>query len=887
MVNVFHRRYEDSVISRNNEPGIFAISTDSRLFAYSYGDNTITIYLIESGLEVVSKIFDKICKIKFLEFIEDDKKLFIIGEDNESNVNLHIWFISGCLVDCSREKVGLSVSTLLKYEEYYRTLTKANGIIIGLNDLNDEETIFTLGISVIEKTTFGEGDIGTSEMIDVDPRVLEPWNNNFITTNKIYYYKKTYFLVTGQNSIQLWKRISTDSKDFSNFENLDLVYILIYDNNKFQMDDDNNDVNWMTTTMTSLSFKYFIERYPDNWKLMEAQYPLMAYLIYSRSFSLIKYILFDDKGHAKNLHRPQTKYISYPYYNYLKLYDDFKNNDDFKLNEEDLKSFNDLELALNFSQDQDAVMLAYLLEYYSENSMTHIGWMINVAKILPVLSKQYCANYMESLFYKRCFGGTKLCPLNKRFTVLPSSLKLKVYIPITWLIPAKSISFLRYKKLRNEELPNIFAVPFPNFTTYNSKIEKKPEGIIENFYYYILYWLREISYPHSYNNSNDGKINPFLQIKNKDAFFDVPVIEAVMTSKWIQTKRYWMIPLIYYIVFLFIFSFLSSLFLSDDKNKHNAKFMTMTGIFYYVGLYLLSIEIKQMWKYGSEYWNVFNMFDLCSILLGIIVFTLILVKSFNVSIKINNEGIVILTMITTLVLWIEMLLWLRLFTGVAIYIYIFGNILKVIIPFFVFMLVLCIGFGLSMFVLFGHPSLLNLDPSSSTFTLNSNGTKNLTLTGQSPDNPFDTIWDAILSAYNWNTINLNSYNYWPLKLFAFIGNVIIVLVLLNMIIALMNDTFNKAKEDGNLGLLKFRVELINDYERLDNPFFKFLYDEPSYVFFRRDPDLMKNWIEKSQKLEGTKLYSWFHESIDKEIVIFDDNIKDWYKFISGQDQPTQ
>ncbi|CAG8705065.1 20863_t:CDS:2 [Rhizophagus irregularis] len=36
-----------------------------------------------------------------------------------------------------------------------------------------------------------------------------------------------------------------------------------------------------------------------------------------------------------------------------------------------------------------------------------------------------------------------------------------------------------------------------------------------------------------------------------------------------------------------------------------------------------------------------------------------------------------------------------------------------------------------------------------------------------------------------------------------------------MIIALMNDIFNnKAKEDGKLGLLMYRVELINDYERL-------------------------------------------------------------------------
>jgi hypothetical protein len=32
-------------------------------------------------------------------------------------------------------------------------------------------------------------------------------------------------------------------------------------------------------------------------------------------------------------------------------------------------------------------MLAYLLEYYSENSLSHIGWMINVTEILPELSK--------------------------------------------------------------------------------------------------------------------------------------------------------------------------------------------------------------------------------------------------------------------------------------------------------------------------------------------------------------------------------------------------------------------------------------------------------------------------------------------------------------------
>jgi hypothetical protein len=61
----------------------------------------------------------------------------------------------------------------------------------------------------------------------------------------------------------------------------------------------------------------------------------------------------------------------------------------------------------------------------------------------------------------------------------------------------------------------------------------------------------------------------------------------------------------------------------------------------------------------------------------------------------------------------------------------------------------------------------------------------MTLTEQSQDNPYNTIWSAILSAYYMSTINLNTYNYWPLKLFALIANIIIVLILINMIIALM------------------------------------------------------------------------------------------------------
>jgi hypothetical protein len=102
---------------------------------------------------------------------------------------------------------------------------------------------------------------------------------------------------------------------------------------------------------------------------------------------------------------------------------------------------------------------------------------------------------------------------------------------------------------------------------------------------------------------------------------------------------------------------------------------------------------------------------------------------------------------------------------------------------------------------------------------------------------------------------------------------------------LHSDTFNKAKEDGNIGLLIYRAELINDFERLDVPF-----DKPSpynspYICFHQDPELMKKWMKKSQELRGTKLYSWFNENIDKKGITYDDeNIKSWYETLISSNE---
>uniref|UniRef100_U9UK10 Ion transport domain-containing protein n=1 Tax=Rhizophagus irregularis (strain DAOM 181602 / DAOM 197198 / MUCL 43194) TaxID=747089 RepID=U9UK10_RHIID len=320
-------------------------------------------------------------------------------------------------------------------------------------------------------------------------------------------------------------------------------------------------------------------------------------------------------------------------------------------------------------------------------------------------------NYLNSLYYKPCFGEMKYNFSSNIFQTLANKDTLKVYVPLTRLIPINSFNIFNYATISDDILSDIYMVPLPNFTTYDPKIKAKTG---------IVYFLRKILFPPGYKNLDNNKFSSFLKIEKKKA-----------------------------------------------------------------------IEFSQMKKYKSNYFTLFNILDLSSIVLGMFNFTLILIFNGN-----YGEWIILAASVTTLILWIELLLLSRLFSIMAINIFIFGNILKIIIPFFGFMLILTIGFGHSMFVLFGHPSFTNLNPSNPTFTLkNGNETENLTLTETNPDNPFDTMWNAILSTYYWSTLNLNVYEYWPLKLLFFLAHVTLVLVLLNMIIALMNGEFNKAKED--------------------------------------------------------------------------------------------
>ncbi|CAJ0832262.1 2661_t:CDS:1 [Entrophospora sp. SA101] len=74
--------------SSNTDKSIFSLSQYEYMIAHCSNLNVITLYLVENGLEITTKIFPQIFRILFITFIDNDTKLFIVAQDyacNEDN----------------------------------------------------------------------------------------------------------------------------------------------------------------------------------------------------------------------------------------------------------------------------------------------------------------------------------------------------------------------------------------------------------------------------------------------------------------------------------------------------------------------------------------------------------------------------------------------------------------------------------------------------------------------------------------------------------------------------------------------------------------------------------------------------------------------------------
>jgi hypothetical protein len=202
---------------------------------------------------------------------------------------------------------------------------------------------------------------------------------------------------------------------------------------------------------------------------------------------------------------------------------------------------------------------------------------------------------------------------------------------------------------------DICMVPLPNFTTCpNEETDEEPEeiGNFEKFWTILKIYaklLRKVFIPInplrlSLGDEQFTEFSPFLQVeKYNSPFFYIPAMEAVVNSRWNQTRTNWMVFLIKYFIFLILFSYLSQVLLKDNENYSKVANIVMITIFYYLGIDLFIVEFLRL----KNNLSLLHIFDLCSTIFGIANLTLLIFG-------IENEWIILLTSVITLILWIEM-----------------------------------------------------------------------------------------------------------------------------------------------------------------------------------------------------------------------------------------
>ncbi|CAG8807650.1 10219_t:CDS:2, partial [Racocetra persica] len=170
------------------------------------------------------------------------------------------------------------------------------------------------------------------------------------------------------------------------------------------------------------------------------------------------------------------------------------------------------------------------------------------------------------------------------------------------------------------------------------------------------------------------------------------------------------------------------------------------------------------------------------------------------------------------------------------------------------------------FILLGYPSYIGLSQSSTTYEI-TNGNAVYTMI----ENPFSSIIGAMLAVYDWSSISLDAWNFWPLTIISIIGSFFFVIIIQNVIISFMSDAFSDAFKDNKRFLYGYQVDWIYEFailkkslefNDLDSKFKDKL--RAKYICFYDDPSITKREF-KSWPVERCE-FIWKKEKKDKEAL---------------------
>ncbi|PKY51631.1 hypothetical protein RhiirA4_407588 [Rhizophagus irregularis] len=614
---------------------------------------------------------------------------------------------------------------------------------------------------------------------------------------------------------------------------------------------------------------------PEEFKLLDVRHNVMKKLILGDCNYLIKLILFGDKSNKDNGNEKKEEFVirhiprsvSWPGKEFIRD-DDLRFNNGSLVLEDNERPENDMELAIyryKGRELKDTVVVAYLLEYYSSHATDYAGWMSTVSKALPLLFKYNYDDYARKLFRKECFANQDYFSAQDPYNIIPVEYQAKRNHNIKFrafrIDKLQSDEYKWYnrigrlfdpfKKMRKiiEDFDNYLeksplalrVVPLPEFT-----IDRIPQKNVEQNYRLkiALNIFLFLFIPRWYKISRDKKklLSPFSRVvryENNDDMYDNPATEAVIDFRWQKARNFFFLLFIRFLVFAFCFIFISWQYLSHEVISERLRnfLFALIIIFYYLASYLLVTELIQLYFHGPRkyFGDIFNSFDICSILLPMIVMSIML-QDFKFSdgfanVESVDMGLMVGTSFSIFFLWIEF-----------------------------------------------NPNNPKINTKSDTLSgtatniINNETLFNITLESKydvvdKNDNPFSSFSAAIMAAYFWlngDMVQRDHFDFWVIDLFTLIASIFIVTVLQNMLIAFMGGVYLRAETNGRQALLRFRANQIADYEALEHFHFWPPETEPKYIYYIGQSKNFQEWFQLRKDDQG-EIYKDFEEKTTNTI----------------------
>ncbi|CAG8705421.1 11362_t:CDS:10, partial [Funneliformis caledonium] len=741
----------NNVIRKYNRNS-FSIDRQKLQLCFTRGQS-VEIYFMENGLEIASRNFKELEKIYYLEFIENDEKLLLIGSDEENNQKIIVWDLY------NTDKIeALHLDKELMIQNFDSHLARTSGNLLKVDDKGNVTSVLKMIENKLKKETreeiFHEDLVEYITEIEKEPIFKEVFN-------------------------------AKEKEKLPNQGNVFLEFI------------------WTNGIPVKQENK--VNSYEEKMKNME--------VIKGKSLKR-RIVKWEDINENIKGIRYSCKALEHLNKRASSLADDLEpfDNDEESKDIEEILPKNDMELAIYHCKGRelrDTIMVAYLLEYYSRHAKDYAGWMSTVSKSLPLLYKYDYDDYTRKLFRKECFADQNHFSAQDSHEIIPKKYSIQrsnnpefiAFKPIDKLKSDresynsnwKAIKSVKHKMslwLENFDNANgkpplaLRVVPLPGFITHTIKAENVNYYFRKNLLNII--WFMFLPRWYKISRNEKDKLSPFSRViryENNDDMFDNPATEAL-------------------------------------------------GIY---AIYFFTAKMIQLHFYGVRkfFSDTFNYFDICSVLIPVIVMTIMLVNSFDFSesfgsILAVDSQLVIGISFSILLIWIEVSLPLRIqYPGVDV----------------------------KTTTISGVATSENTNEVFNVQLVNDYDRTNRI------DNPYSYFSTALEASYFWingQFVQRDDFDSWAVEAFTLLASIMLVTVLQNILIAIMGGVYGEAATKGRQALLRFRANQIADYEALHHIHFRTQEPEPKYIYYIGQAKNFEEWY-KSRKGDRGPIYKEFEE----------------------------